>query len=353
MNRNTQTSRWIHYFWILAVLYACPSAAKADGSAPADRPLKTATGPLRESSNAEEGVSPAQKEQARHHYVTGNEHLRTASFQKAVHEYERALRYWKHARIYYNLGIALINLDRPVDAYQAISAAQHAPEQLGAGLHEQASNYLRLLGRQIGEIEVICANAGTRVSMNGQEIFRGPGKVRRRVPIGNYHIVATNPGFLPAESSVMILPNKQVAAEISMLARDEAVIEERLIRRAWIPWTMAGVGAALLATGGLLHYQAYDLFGRADERFAQDCQEGCMDSDQAARSALGDMDTAGTMQAVAFPSYVVGGALVISGLTLAYLNQPKVTHIERSNVRTWVTPVVSTDMVGLQGAWTF
>ena len=322
-----------------------------EDQAPAAPPEQESAAPP----TATQGVSPEQKELARVHYVTGNELLRTASFEEAVAAYQRALAGWQHPRIYYNLAIALLNLDRPVDAYDAISAAIASEEPLGAALQEQAINYQKLLRRQIGEIEVRCAEAGTRVTMNGKELFLGPGSFRSRVRVGRYQLVASKPGFLSAESAVAVLPDKQVSAEIAMRSQDDAVITKRRIERTWVPWAVVGLGGAAAVAGGAMHYQAYVMFDDADTKFEKACPLGCSDGDPMAHSSVKRMNTAGWLQRFAFGSYVAGSAAVVAGLTLAYLNQPQVTYLERSDIRTdmHVAPMLSSDAIGLQGSWSY
>lgn len=328
------------------------AAPQAESAAP---PATSGDDTAEASSGSDPGTSAEKKEEARAHYVTGNKLLRSASFQEAVGAYQRALEHWKHPRIFYNLGVALINLDRPVDAFDAMSAAIGSAEPLGDTLAEQAINYQKLLRRQIGEIEVVCDEPGTQVTMNGTELFRGPGSYRGRVRVGRYQIVASKPDFLPAERSVAILSDKKVAARIEMRKRKDAVVTRRPIERAWVPWMVVGLGGAALVAGGAMHYQAYAMFDDADTRFEEACAEGCRDDEPKARSSVGRMGTARWLQRGAFGSYAAGGVMVMTGLVLAYLNQPRMTHVERSDIQTRmnVAPMVSTDGVGIQGAWSF
>lgn len=301
-------------------------------------------------------ASSEQKDEARVHFVAGNEHLRKAAFVDAVAAYRRALEHWQHPRIYYNLGVALINLDRPVEAHEAMTEAlRHGVEPLGTELHEQASNYHKLLLQQVGEIEVTCDEPGTRVSMNGKTLFKGPGSYRGRVRVGGYQVIATNPGYLPAETLVTVLPGKQAKVTITMRSQADAVIERRRIERTWIPWAVVGVGGAMIAGGGAMHRQAFSMFRTADDEFADKCPMGCEDNAMPAQSSLSRMRRARWVQYTALGSYAVGSAAVVAGLALAYLNQPEVTAIERSDARTTLTvaPSVSPDGVGLWAGWTF
>jgi tetratricopeptide (TPR) repeat protein len=301
-------------------------------------------------------ASPEQKDDARVQFVAGNEHLRTAAFAEAVAAYRRALEHWQHPRIYYNLGVALLNLDRPVEAHEAMTEAlRHGAEPLGAELHEQAANYHKLLLRQIGEIEVTCDEPGTRVSMNGKTLFKGPGSHRGPVRVGGYQVIATKAGYLPAETLVAVLPGKQARVAITMRSQADAVIERRRIERTWIPWAVAGVGGAMIAGGGAMHRQAFSMFRTADGQFADDCMMGCRDDSMPAQPSLSRMRRARWLQYTALGSYAIGSAAVVAGLALAYLNQPEVTAIERSDARTTLTvaPSVSPDSAGLWAGWTF
>jgi hypothetical protein len=313
------------------------------------------SGPAQQNS-ADQEATPEQKDQARVHFVAGNEHLHTAAFAKAVAAYRRALEHWKHPRVYYNLGVALLNLDQPVEAHEAMTEALYqGPEPLGTELHEQALNYQKLLRRQIGEIDVTCDEPGTRVTMNGKELFQGPGSHRGKVRVGGYQVIATKPGFLPAETLVAVLPGKQATVTIDMRSRSDAIVEHRRIERTWLPWAVAGVGGAVIVGGGAMHGVAHGMFRSADDQFASACPMGCPDDAVPARPPLASMQRARWLQYTALGSYVVGSAAVVAGLTLAYLNQPEVTAIERSDARTTLTvvPAVSPEGAGLWAFWSF
>lgn len=320
------------------------------------QPVPLARGGPAQQEQAPDEASPEQKDQARVHFVAGNEHLRTAAFAEAVAAYRRALEHWQHPRIYYNLGVALLNLDQSVEAHEAMTEAlRQGPEPLGAELHEQALNYQTLLQRQIGKLDVTCDEPSTRVTMNGKELFQGPGRYRGRVRVGGYQVIATKPGYLPAETLVAVLPGKQATVAIHMRSRSDAIVEHRRIERTWLPWAVAGVGGAVIVGGGAMHGLAHRMFRTADDRFAGACPMGCPDDEMQARQPLTRMQRARWLQYTALSSYAVGSAVVVAGLTLAYLNQPEVTSIERSDARTTLTlaPAVSPDGVGLWAAWSF
>jgi tetratricopeptide (TPR) repeat protein len=323
---------------------------------PSLQPVPVAKGGPAQQEQAPDEVSPELKDRARVHFVAGNEHLRTAAFSEAVAEYRQALEHWQHPRIYYNLGVALLNLDQPVEAHEAMTEAlRQGPEPLGAELHDQAVNYQQLLRRQIGQITVTCDEPGTRVTMNGKELFQGPGTYRGQVRVGGYQVIATKPGYLLAETLVTVLPGKQATVEITMRSRSDAIIEHRRIERTWIPWAVAGVGGAVFVGGGAMHGLAHRMFRTADDQFASACPTGCTDGAMPARPPLTRMQHARWLQYTALGSYAIGSAVVVAGLAIAYLNQPEVSALERSDTRTTlsVAPAVSPEGLGLWAAWSF
>jgi len=69
------------------------------------------------------GVSTERQEAALAHLQEGNSLLKESLFLEAAKVYRKALSEWDHPGIHYNLALALLNLDQPVEVYQNLVAA--------------------------------------------------------------------------------------------------------------------------------------------------------------------------------------------------------------------------------------
>ncbi|HWN68690.1 MAG TPA: hypothetical protein VNM90_13730, partial [Haliangium sp.] len=65
-----------------------------------------------------EGVPLEQRRQAYALFIEGNAIIKNGLFAKAAEKYKAALDLWEHPAFHYNLGIAQMNLDQIIDAYQ-------------------------------------------------------------------------------------------------------------------------------------------------------------------------------------------------------------------------------------------
>src|SRR5690349_6782060 len=70
-----------------------------------------------------QGVPEAKQKQATALFKEGNALLRDSFFKQAVDKYREAITYWDHPAIHYNLAIALINLDQPLEVYASLQKA--------------------------------------------------------------------------------------------------------------------------------------------------------------------------------------------------------------------------------------
>src|SRR5690349_4866887 len=65
-----------------------------------------------------QGVPASEQKVALAAFRDGNSALNDGLFAKAAETYRSALTHWKHPAIYYNLALALMNLDNPIEAYE-------------------------------------------------------------------------------------------------------------------------------------------------------------------------------------------------------------------------------------------
>jgi hypothetical protein len=299
-----------------------PSSRQADISSEvlADRPWA-------------QGVSPEQQQAAMALFQSANALLKESVFVQAVEKYRAALETWKHPAIHYNLALALMNLDQPVEVHeQLVEALRYGPAPLENEKYEYARNYKTLMERQLARVDISCDTPGATVTMDGQTLFVAPGRYSGLVRPGAHSIVATKQGFLPTDQSRTLLPGETAALQLKMFTSDD-LIEYRRKWAAWMPWVVAGAGVAVGAGSGWLHLQARDNLRLLDAGVTQ-CG-GCF----LTPSLDATLSRGNTYQTLAIGGYAVGGAALLTGAVLVYLNQPQPFRIDPSQKKLEVVGV--------------
>lgn len=282
---------------------------------------------------------PAEKQKAALElFRSGNTLLKESIFVKAVEKYRQALALWDHPAIHYNMALALLNLDQPVEVHEhLVAATRYGAAPLDTDKFENARAYKLLVEKQLARVEITCDSPGASVMMDGQVLFVAPGRYEAMVRPGQHTIVAKKEGFLPSDLSRALLPGEKVTLAVKLYTSEE-LTRYRRNWSAWKPWAVVGAGAAVLAGGGLLHMQARGSYLDFDDRIAA-CG-GCVPpSDATSLRTRGD-----NLQNLAFGAYAVGGAALVTGAVLAIINRPQPYQIQPSDLATEqkvsVTPMV-------------
>jgi len=250
-------------------------------------------------------------------FQEGNALLRESICISAADKYRAALARWDHPNIHYNLALALMNLDQPVETYQHLVAAmKYGPEPLQKERFEHAKNYRTLLEKQLARVTVRCDVPGASVEMNGRSLFAPPGEYEGLVRAGQHTIVARGDGFVTNQSVRLLEGGQTAVIDLKLKTMDE-LTQYRRRWPAWIPWSIVGAGAAVALAGGGLHYSALQKISSVDRESRARCAGGCA-SEPA--DLAHDRAQAGTMQKFAFGAYGVGGAALVAGGVLAYMN---------------------------------
>lgn len=277
--------------------------------------------------------------------------LKESFFRQASEKYSQALEQWEHPAIHYNLALALMNLDKPVEAHQHLeSAMRYGPEPLEEEKYEYARTYKALLEKQLTRVEFSCDTPEAVVTLDGQTLFKAPGHYTGMVRPGAHSLVATKEGYLPTDMSRTFMPGEQLTLDIKMCTVEECTVYKRRWA-GWMPWAVVGSGMAVAAGGGLLQLQTRQSYATFDSG-VQECG-GCSMRDNpnlAAMRARGD-----NLQRVAFGAYGLGGAAVVTGAVLLILNQPQAHRIEpnKMNQTVDVTPLLGGDTNGVLATFRF
>jgi hypothetical protein len=303
------------------------------------------------------GVSPEQQQRALALFAEGNGLLRDAVFVKAADTYRAALRSWDHPAIHYNLALALVNLDQPVEMFIELEKAMaYGAAPLDDDKFERARQYKLLVAGTLARVEISCATAGARVSLDGKELFVAPGKHEGLIRIGEHTVLARGEGYAPTQLSQKLGPGEVMRLELKLFT-DQELTRERRAMPVWVPWLVLGAGAAVAVTGGILHSQARDDFAAYDDGIAA-CATAPSGGCSSPSAAVLDRKNSGdSKQALAITAYAIGGAALATGVVLAIVNRAQPYRIdpfaEREQPRVSVAPLVGGGVAGIVAAARF
>lgn len=302
-----------------------------------------------------EGVSAEDQAAAHALFEEGNALLRESLFPQAVKKYREALERWDHPGIHFNLSLALLNLDQPIAVYRSLEKAmQYGEAPLDKEKLERAQRYFEMASQQIGTVEITIDEPQAKVTLDGRPVLTGPGTYKTLIVVGEHQIVATKSGYINRTIDFTIDPTEQEQVEVALISIADMTVSKRRWPQ-WMPWAVVGAGAVVLAAGGALHGQSSSSFAEFDESFDQTCVNGgCKDSEVPDLKAK--LDSAERQQQIAVTSYVIGGAALVGGLVLVYVNRPQVFRrdLEAGTERELtIVPVIAPDSAGVSAAFRF
>lgn len=317
------------------------SAASVGGQAGAEKPW-------------DEGISVEQRRAARAVFLGANQLARDRFFATAAVEYKQAIALWAHPAFHYNLALAQLQLDQPIEAYESLERAlQHGPEPLGTAKYEQGRREFAMLESQLGRIEIVCDEPDAQVMLDGKPLFTSPGRYRGVVRPGAHQLVATRAGLPPVVEQAVLSPGEQGRFALAFQYMEEAVRERRWA--AWKSWSVVGAGAALVLGGAYLDWHSTKKFDDYDQAFRVNCAQGCDEGD-ISDDLVDRRQQAEREQRIAVGVYVAGGVALAAGAALVYLGRGR--EVRRrgqpaSLNRSAVVPVISADSVGVRAAFRF
>jgi tetratricopeptide (TPR) repeat protein len=297
------------------------------------------------------GISQDRQKQALTVFREANAQLNDGLFARASETYRKALEAWPHPAIHYNLALAQMNLDQPIEAYENFQKAiVFGDAPLAKDKLEHAKDYMLLLEKQIATIEVSCDKPGAKVSLDGKEVFVGPGIHKTRVRIGRHTFVAEKTGYSTRINAPFIGPGENFRIELKLYTAEELTRYNRRWDATWMPYAVMGSGVAIGALGVVFELSAKGKYNDYDKAVS-DCSTSTMGCETTA--AITDLRTSGDrFKMLGYISYGVAGAAFGTGVLLAVLNRPKSYTIRPEDLqaeqdqRVSITPIVSPTMAG-------
>lgn len=295
-----------------------------------------------------EGVSAARQKKAQQLVDEGNALLKESFFAQAIPKYRASLELWDHPGAHYNLALALLTMDEPIETLEHFEKSiAYGPEPLGKDKFDNAQKYITLLEKQIARLDVSCDEPGAMVRLDGKLLFEAPGRWEGPVLRGEHSITASKPGYEKTEVTRSLDPGPATELHLKLYRPEELIVYERKYPL-WIPITVTATGVVLAGAGGLSAYLSQNSYDELDQTVAADpsCSRGCEPSGDAA----GQLDRGELFQTLSYVGYAAGGAVTALGITLWALDDKtsrRVTPAEKQGFA--VVPLISPDGVGVVG----
>jgi hypothetical protein len=290
--------------WVMGAVLACVLAPS--------RPLHADERPWARD------VSEEQQSRARALFEAANADMERAEIAAAIRSYRQAIEIWDHPMIRYNLAVALIASERPVEAYQQLTGAlRFGAEPLEKDRYEQALRDRRALQARLVHLTVRSDEPGVAVRVDGRPILaESPGRGALLLRPGERQLVVRQ-GRAPALlMSLPLWPDRHYTVTVTPSAARH--------RRwpAWQPWAVLGSGAAVAVLGAPLEGSARTYFDRFDAAVAQACPLGCREEDVPAAALA--LEGSGTWRhRVALGAFALGAGAAATGLLMMALNRER------------------------------
>jgi hypothetical protein len=268
------------------------------------------------------GVSAAEQTTALALFKEGNIALKEPNFPRAVAKYREALGHWDHPAIHYNLALALLNLDQPVETHEAFEKAmKYGPAPLDPTKFDQATRYKALLEKQLAGVDIRCNMEGATVKLDGKVLYVAPGRWTGLTTAGPHSIVATKEGYITNELSLPLPAGETKVFELNLMTTDDLTEYKRLWPQ-YVPYVVIVAGVVVAGAGVGMHLGSgsmYESFDGAVSRCQQDnpFMGGCRLTPELASQRQG----ADILQGAAIAAYVAGGIVAAVGTILLYLNR--------------------------------
>lgn len=301
-------------------------------------------------------VSKADEDRALTAFHQCNDYLNNGLFPQAAACYRKALSYWDHPAIHYNLALALINLDQPIEVFDQLNEAiKYTADPIGQDKFDHAKEYLKLVAGQLADIEVTCTKVGAKISVDGKEVFTAPGSYKAKVRVGKHTFYGDKEGYNARVTAPFIGPGETFRIELKLYTVEELTRYRRRWDRTWMPYTVLGAGVLAGIIGGVFELSANSSFKDFNSAVAK-CNTTTMGCSSSTPGLLDMRNSGNTKRTIGVVGYGVAGAAIATGAVLAYLNRsqpyqvrPEELEEEKTDAAAHpvaFTPIVSPEMTG-------
>lgn len=276
-----------------------------------------------------EGVSADEKLKAQGLFNEGNEAMSNGLFPVAAEKYRAALKHWDHPGIHYNLALALVNLDQPVEMHAALEKALvHGPEPLGGDeRHARAKDFKKLVEDDLVRVEYTIEEPGSVLIIDGKEVLKGPGTYKAMIREGEHAIAARAEGYSPTQLNLRLLGGETSRMELKLFTDAELTRETRMMPT-WVPYSVLGAGVILGGVAAWQHTSAKSGFEEYDTAIERCAGMGTTGGCEPDPTTFDIKSSAESKQTLATTMYVAGGVALAAGVVLVILNRPKSYRID-------------------------
>lgn len=268
------------------------------------------------------GVSEGEQKVALDLFKEGNIALKEPNFPRAVAKYREALSHWDHPAIHYNMALALLNLDQPVETHeQFVASLKYGAAPLDSDKFDQATRYKGMLERQLAGVDIRCNMEGATVKLDGKLLYVAPGRYTGLTTAGPHSILATKEGYITNELSMPLPAGETKVFELNLMTTDDLTEYKRLWPQ-YVPYVVLIAGVAVAGAGLAMHLGANGLMRTYDTAVSRCASEmpfqgGCRLTPELASQK----QSADILQGAAIGGYIAGGALAAVGTILLYVNR--------------------------------
>lgn len=269
------------------------------------------------------GVTEQNQGEALRHFREGNALLNDGVFITAAKHYREALKHWDHPAIHYNLALALMSQDQPIELYESLIKAlkynpkEYNPAPLDEDKYDRAKNYLQLAQKQVANVDISCDKPGAKVSIDGLEVFTGPGRYQGLVRVGKHSFVATKAGYATSVEAPYIGPGETMRFALKLYSAEELTRHRRRWSTTWVPWAVVGVGGALAVASTFVYASGRSEVSDFDSRITSCGVGGC----PITPDLTSMRDSGASKQTWGWVGIGIGAGTVATGLVLAYMNR--------------------------------
>lgn len=313
---------------------ATPAAAESADSEPSSDDAEDSL----ETESARHGVhdpdgawrraaTPEAQSEARAYFRQGNDLVKESLFVQAIASYDKALEYWDHPAIHYNLALALLNLDQPVRLRQELlGSLKFGEAALGEDKARRVEQYLKLVEAQLTELVIRSEHVGAKVELDGEVLFTAPGVYREFVKPGAHRVKATAPGLVPTERTLTLVAGEPTDVVLKLYAAEDWIRYKRRWKPA-APIIVTASGAAIAAAGGVLFWLGASQINDFDSRVTDQCggPTGCDMNDLSGSPSSGE-----ALQVAGVAALAGGGAVLLTGGVLLYMNRKIAYRVDPS-----------------------
>lgn len=294
----------------------------------------------------EQGVTSEARQGALSLFQSGNGLFSKSEYRQAAEQYRQALALWNHPRVHGNLATALIHLDNPLEAIEHLEKAlSYGAQPFESHVYEQLLTNKKLLLGQLVRLQVSSGQEGVEIIVDGTEQFVGPGSISVLTTAGNHQVVGRKEGHQSFTRELTAIGGKVEIVEVK-LAPLVRVTRYKRKWAAWKPWAVVGAGALVGVVG--LSFRRASLSAR--EQYLSEIDANCPCTTDEISPSIQDLEGRAVLyNRFEIGSYVVGGATLMAGAVLAYINRRHSVESEEASIIVAV-PIVGAEnwRVGIQ-----